>query len=101
MRDDMDEAVLVVGFDEFGGAQGLETDVKPFRIGGSRRRGATDRDGDRREFRGGIKLRVAVGRGDEARTDFGKICRATARFGQDLWVFVYARGGFFMSGMLF
>src|SRR3546814_20097400 len=75
MPDDVDKTVFVVGFDEFGGAQGLETDVKPLGIGGPRSRRAADGDGDRRKFRGGIKLREAVGRGDEAREDRGKRCR--------------------------
>src|SRR3546814_20456895 len=75
-------------------AQGLETDVKPLGIGGPRSRRAADGDGDRRKFRGGIKLREAVGRGDEARADLGKICRAASGVGKDLWLFLQ-RGGEF------
>src|SRR3546814_18886270 len=63
MPDDVDKTVFVVGFDEFGGAQGLETDVKPLGIGGPRSRRAADGDGDRRKFRGGIKLRSACAPG--------------------------------------
>src|SRR3546814_13869264 len=96
MPDDVDKTVFVVGFDEFGGAQGLETDVKPLGIGGPRSRRAADGDGDRRKFRGGIKLREAVGRGDEARADLGKICRAASGVGKDLWLFLQ-RGGEFRS----
>src|SRR3546814_10202613 len=75
MPDDVDKTVFVVGFDEFGGAQGLETDVKPLGIGGPRSRRAADGDGDRRKFRGGIKLREAVGRSEEHTSELQSLMR--------------------------